>query len=360
MIYLFILLFSIINIYAAERLIPAYKRIAFFVAVSPALFVLIIFPSIQFGVGTDYYTYVDIYEWEFDQLERFFIRGEYVFYYIFKSIIDFKLGSQSIFIIASIFNMIMLMLFLTVLRKYGYSAWVLFFIFFVVTNIYHNQMNGIRQYMGLMIFPVLYIALLEKKYLIYFFLAIGATLFHKTAFISVLILPALLILRFPKNIKLALFVIIPFILIFVKSLVVYFVDNYFVAYSHYLTSSYGTGLDFSSLLTKLYYLPIFVYFWYLYLKDPHTSSLKGMEFGIAIWLLTYWIIILYLDFGFAYRISVYFIIFYLFPIYYVWKRMLFQGKLIELLLIILYLIFPYFLKVIFFPQGVFMYKSIFF
>ena len=360
MIYLFILIFSTINFYALERLVPSNKRLVFFIAALPVLFVLILFPSLQLGVGSDYFTYMAIYNGNSTELERFFLRGEYLFYYIFKAVIDLNLGEQAIFFVSTTFNMTMLLISIVMLRRSSYKSWVVFFLFLVVTNIYHNQMNGLRQYMGLMLFPLLFISLIEKKFFVYFSLIILASFFHKTALVGILMFPALFLLRFNNNKKLVLFILIPMILLFVKPLIMFFVENYFRVYAHYLTNDYGAALDASAMLTKLYYLPAFIYFWFLYLKKTEVRTLKGMDLGIAIWLSTYWLFILYLDFGFIYRIASYFFFFYIFPLYYVFENLIFQRKLLSLTVFILYIIFPYFLKVTYLAKGVFLYESILF
>lgn len=360
MIYLFILIFSATNIYAIEKIVPSDNKLAFFFGLTPSLFILILFPSIQFDVGPDYFSYLNMYSVNSDEVERFYSRGEYLFYFIFRSIISFKLGEQAIFVVSTTFNMMLLIATFTVLRKYGYKAWILFIIFFVVTNNYHNQMNGIRQYMALFIFPIIFISLIEKKYIIFIILVLSASFLHKTALVSIILIPLIFLLQLSKNMRLIIFLSLPIVFIFSKFAILYFIENYLIIYSHYIDSSYAEGLGITSILTKLYTLPLFIYFWYLYLQDNEESKLKGMEFGIVIWLATYWLFLLYLDFGFVYRISSYFNFFYIFPLYFVWEKLLAKGKLAQLVIFIVYLITPYLFKVILLAKGVFTYQSIFF
>ncbi|WP_375294815.1 EpsG family protein [Vibrio vulnificus] len=329
----------------------------------PSFVILVLVSGFQNGVGSDYFSYMDIYNGDVDELTRFFLRGEYLFYYIFKFIIDAKLGEQTIFLVSSFFNTLALFLFLYWLKKKGCKLCFIIFCFLVVTNIYHNQMNGIRQYMGLMLFPLMYTLLIDRKLVSYVFLSIIATFFHSTAVVGFLLLPMyFLFLKTHRRLVILLFFLSLGFYLLCSPLVDIVVENYFKTYIHYLSSDYGAGLPISVTLTRVYYLPIFLFCLYVYYKTCDDERIYNdfIGFGILVWAVTYWMFILYISFGFFYRISVYYFIFYIFPLYYLYRYLVLHKKFFLLVFIAIYLFFPYFLKTIAFPKGVFLYNSIVF
>lgn len=358
MVYLFILIFVLSNIYAAEKLNIKRKSV-YLISVLPAVFCLILFPSIQNGVGSDYHSYIEIYNGSLDELYRFYLRGEYLFYYVFKFVIDYRIGGNSIFFLSTTFNVLFLFLFLLVMKKNKYNICILFFLFFIVTNNYHNQMNGIRQYMAVFLVPIMYCCLVEKKKIKFLIFVAIAGMLHKTALVTLILYPISLLLKLNKRAKLLIFSLIPFLFLISYNVVYFAIDNYIPMYKHYITSEYGEALTFSSMLSKLYYLPVFVLFWIYYLRDK--SELQwGMDLAIVIWVCTYWLFVFYLQFGFAYRISAYFFIFYIFPCYYLLNFQLVRNNKVSYVLTILYLLAPYIVKVVYIPRGVFLYSSILF
>jgi len=103
MVYIFILTLVVINLYTVDKFYYNKSIIAFFVSVSPSFFILWLFPAIQFGVGDDYFAYLDMYS-DPKMLERFYMRSEYFFYHIYNIIVDYRLGEQFIFFFSSFFN----------------------------------------------------------------------------------------------------------------------------------------------------------------------------------------------------------------------------------------------------------------
>lgn len=330
---------------------------AFLILYSPLIYIMAIVSSTQYGVGTDYFEYKLTY-FDLDRVERFYNKSEYLFYYIFRLVRWSSLGDQAIFYISSIFNT--LVIFITVYKlnkRYGYKIIVVFFIFFTVTNIFHNQMNGIRQYMALGLFPLILMYLYEKSYIRFLLLGLLAFFLHKTSLVFILFIPSFIFSRCSKRFQLWSFMIIPLLLMIGGSLFQALITEYLPMYRHYLTNEYGQKLPISSLFSKLYYIPVFIVFWFLYVND----KLESVGFGglsrvlVSVWCITYWFLILYLDFGFMYRIAMYFVFFYIFPIYWVLIYFYKKGNTPCVLFFVMYLLLPYLLKVTLLAKGEFLY-----
>jgi len=221
-------------------------------------------------------------------------------------------------------------------------------------------MNGLRQYMALMFFPFVFLAAIEKRYITYVILVVISCMFHQSAIVGLLILPCTFVSKLSRKSQMCLFFVIPILFSFSSGVISYFIDNYFLLYRNYLDNAYGEGLPISSIYTKIYYIPVFIYFWYLYIKGEDEVGLEGISQAIGLWICTYWLFVLYLDFGFIFRISSYFFFFNIFPLYVVWKSLVRRKKVGALLVFFMYLLAPYLAKVTFLSRDVFEYKHILF
>lgn len=362
MIYLFLLFCLSYYFYIEEKHSPTKKILPLIFSWLPAFFLFFIIPATQFAVGTDYFVYKSYY-YQPEVLEIYYNKGEYFFYYMYKFIVEYKLGDQSIFYIVTMHNSIIIFFTFYKLRKAGINVAIIFFLFFTVTGIYHNQMNGLRAYMGVVYFPLIAMMLSEHKYfksLPFLFLSIIS---HFSSVMALLLYPMSL-LRRNKYLVGFVFILSPIAFLLFINIVPYVVELLFSRYSHYLTGGYSKGISIINFLSKLYYLPLFLMFCFVYLKRrPIAKFLPGskyrtyLEYGILIWAFTYWTIILSLQYGFFFRAQSAFIFFYIFPIYYLIEYLRERGLKYHLVLILLYLIFPYIMKIALFAKAEYTYAN---
>lgn len=358
MIYVFVLLFCSSYFYAfKDKDVDYFYK--FIIINAPVLFLLFIFPAFQLDVGSDYYTYKNIYHYP-DYLDIFERKSEYIFIYLYEIAINLKLGDQFVFIFSSFVNSLSLLFIIFKLKKHGYKEWLVFFIFFTVTGIYNNQMNGLRQYVVIMLLPISVMLFFDFKYIKFTILLFLSRFVHTFAMLELIIIPIYYFNKsFSVRFKIFSFFIMPIIVIFISGFIDFLVVNYIPIYAHYLDSDYSSALSITSILSKLIYLPLFFLFFYLWDKNEIIIS-DVSSFFVSIFIITYWVILISLKFGFGYRISTMFIFFYIFPIYHLVIYFLSENKISVAFLLILYLFVPYFTKVVLFPVGEFDYNSIIF
>ena len=349
--FLFVLFYVTIYLFLIEKYKPS------FLSFLPAFIIYFLVSGLQFNVGTDYFNYISLY---FSDTNIHFSKKEYFFHYLLKSLKYLSLPAQSLFISISFIQSILIFYYFKSIKHRGYVLWIFFFTFICVTNIYNNQLNGLRQYVVVCFVPIMTLILYEKKYLWYLICVLLATFFHSSAIFLVILIP----IRFFYNILhrniFITFILMPFFYMFMNGFLESIVPSLFPQYIHYLDSAFSEGVDFSSYITKLYYLPGILYFYYLYKNTEESSNQTYFGFMIVIFSIFYWLFITSNEIGIASRIFVYFLFFYTFPIYYLLKKTFLQNKPFTFYILIVYVFLPYFLKVTFFARGEFLYKNILF
>ncbi|EOF7534977.1 EpsG family protein [Acinetobacter baumannii] len=357
MVYVSILFFITIYLYTVRNMVSPYLLKQLLVWIPSAL-VFFIPMAFQKNVGTDYISYIEIYKypslrWLYESKQE----------YLFLWIIDLAkfLGSpQFIFII---FSAIIAIFFFTMLHIYrkqlDYRPWLFFFIYFTSTGIYNTSFNTLRQSAIVAILPILLYLFYKKKNALFIIIVISLSFLHKSALFYLLFYPIYFI---PNSRKIYFFV-------FCLSTIIYTLNFNFIAtslsqlpifssifgnYAYYVNSDFFDGGPILSILTKLYYLPIFSIFWYLYLKDKNVNNF--LDLSIKIWAITCFMIIQMIHIGIFYRFWNMFAFFYIFPIYYVVDHFIKRRNGLMVLGILLYLFLPYVVKVVLFPSAEYSYS----
>nr|WP_232614138.1 EpsG family protein [Photobacterium carnosum] len=325
----------------------------------PPFCIYIAVSALQFNVGSDYTSYISIYENQW-VLDKYYDSKEFFFYYLNVFLNYMKSPPQMIFVVFSIVQSFWIFLFFKRMSKIKVVLWLFFVIFFTTTNIYNNQLNGIRQYAVLTLFPYVTFLVAEKKYIrSLLFLILGIT-FHSSAYI----LFSIYIIRILSNLfnKRLFF-------IFCLSFLFYFViGNYTLSflqligskYSLYSDSIYFEAMNISTVITKIYYLPVFMLFFLLRRKRTVSNNFFDSDyfnFALFIFASTYWSFLLSLDIGILSRVAIYFWFFIIFPIYYVIRSLWILGDKKLSIIVFVYTVMPYFAKVTFFAKGEFLYHS---
>lgn len=333
----------------------------------PLLFSLPIFlyfigPAFQYNVGTDYFSYIWIYETP-NRVEDIYLNlhHEYGFYFIIKTLQYFNFHSQSIFIVFGFLDTVLFFTILIMLRKYGFKPWIVFLLFFTVTTTYHNQMNGLRQYIAILSTPILFILIYEKKYFKSILISLFALSFHKSFIIIIILIPFIIIMKRLSNLQLfKLSLIIPFFLIVITPIIGdIFIEYIFPIYKTYLNEQ---EFKFTSILTKLYYLVFVGYFWYVYLIKQFVSKVNQQvfKFMILIFSMTYCIYLTGITFPMYGRIFQYFFFFYIFPLYYIIEYNIIHRNYRALTILVSMLVIPYIMKILVFPVREYSYNCILF
>lgn len=348
--YIFILIYTTTFFYSIEK----YK--ANFFLYFLALIFLFVASSIQYDVGTDYFSYKIIYETGFN-LDNFANRGEIIFPYIIYLLRSEGFGYQSLFVVVSLLNTIMLTLTLVKFRSYQYRTWLLFFIFFCVTGLFHNQMNGLRQYMAIYSFPLILFFLCERKVVKVILFSCYALFSHIS---SVFIFPFIFlsIIPFVRRYKIKLFFISAlFYGILIPKIIHVIIPYVYVGYESYLLNSEG-GMTLIPILTRLYYLPLILYFIYLIYNRRIYICNTISDVFITIFMLTYWIFLSAISIDILGRVAQLTMFFYVFPVYFVFDYFI-KNKMNKMsILLFSYIVAPYFMKVTIFANNEYIYNWI--
>lgn len=343
MIYLFFLFIICIYLLAVENI----KTTSFakqFIIWFPAYIFFIILPSFQNGVGTDYEVYRSYYynNGHFLHAEK----GEYLYYYL----VEFtnSLGDpQFQFIIVSLIQGFLFFHLLFLLKKKGYKSYLIFFLYFTCTGIFHNQMNGLRQFICVYLILINSIIIYDGKINKFFVNSILAFFIHLSSVFSNLLLLLFNVKKqYNKKIIFSFFVISLFIYLPNYKYFIFNMMDYFgLRYLSYIDSEFSEAQNLISILTKLYYLPVIGLFWVFYLQDKVVRPF--FDYMILIFSCTFFMFLQAIDFVLIARVWQYFNFFLIFPLYYVFKH---SNRVINFF-IFLYIIMFYMAKVVFFPSG---------
>ena len=358
MIYLFSHIYSLTIIYSYEKC----KKNTY---LRPVLFLLIVIaisflPGFQSNVGTDYNNYKDLYT-GVSNLEFYYEKKEYFFYYFVRFLRYIDLGPQSLFLFISFLQAILLCNLLRFFSKEGFNLLIVFFLVACFTNMLHNQMNILRAYVAVYAFLNAYFyrskGMFVKSLLFFSF----GFFWHKSilALIPLLFLfERLWIFVFKNRVKIFLLTFLIFLSGIPLYFIDFFVDNFFSMYSHYLASDYAQKeIPYINVLTKFIYTPIYFLFFYSIRGKNANDFSSFFLFSIGVWLLSVNFYLLILHTPLAVRFIHFFVLFSIFPIYHVF--LCYRKNLIISVSLYFYILLPYFFKVVVFPSREYHYISIF-
>ncbi|WP_162814004.1 EpsG family protein [Vibrio tetraodonis] len=360
-----VLFYTTLIIYLVEKISVKRNVFLYFTATFPAIVFYIFVSSTQYYVGSDYPSYIYIYEnpWVWG---RYFDQGEYFFYYSLEFLNHLKLEPQALFFVFTLAQTLPIFYFFFKLKqRYNdVRLWLLFFIFLSVTNIYNNQLNGIRQYAAVVLVPLFAYLICDRKYVKSFFYLFLMKMMHASSLINVVIYPLKLFEKLKPNYLFLIFLLSTVIYLILPSLVPVALEV-IGSYSHYIDGQYFESSDLSVVITKIYYLPVYLVFYYLYSKNTGNSKEGSFinsdlfRFFIVIFSFTYWAFLMSLKIGILSRLQSYFVFFNIFPIYYVLN--FYYHKNFKFFIIILgFIVLPYLAKITFLAKNEFFYQSVIF
>lgn len=307
----------------------------------------------QLNVGTDYSNYLEYFSGKWD-VEFFAVRNEYIFSGIIKIFQSIGVYGQFYFYL---FAAISVFLYIQIARRVTSSHYALFFFLFItISTLFHSQMNGLRQCTAVYFVTLSFIEFIFKRRFVSFCLALIALGFHASV---IALFPFYLFigkLSFSPSVA-KLLVLVTSVLSFCSfDDIIISVASLFPQYEHYVESGYfQKEISILNKLTKIVYLPIY----YCSISTLKMNKLNGMEFKLFhLGLLAYFLKNLSLVSILSTRFSYYFLILSIFPIFY-YLRALEEKKSKFYVLMCIYILLLYLLKVLLFPSGEYKYNSIF-
>lgn len=352
MIFLILLFYGAIAFYAYERNFNQCSHLSSLLYFSPFIALWVFIIGGQLGVGTDYYSYLDIFEGKKD-LQFYANKGEYCFYgivYLFQSL---NFCGQFYFYFFALLN---ILVYIAILKKTTNCNYALFFFLFVtVSTMVHSQMNGIRQCTAVFFVTLGFVELIQGRKKFFFIYVLMAAGFHISAI-------AILLLYFLKKVSLSkwsakFWIFVTAIISFVSlDNIIKDVILILPEYSHYADSEYmDQGVSVLNKMTKLATFPL--YYFSISIIDKKNMSIENMrlfQVGIVAYLIKTVCIVSTV----TYRFGHFFFILSLIPIFY-YLCYLRKKNFTYFSLWCAYLFFLYCLKILLFPSSEYLYNSIF-
>ena len=320
----------------------------------------------QYFVGTDYQNYLTIFSNE-NSLEYYKnVKQEYGFYYFVKAFTYLGFKGQDFFYLFYFLTSIVFFKFVSAISRKDVIIYI--FLFVTVSSLFHYQMNGLRQCTAVFFVSLGLVEFYRKKYLSFALIFVIAALIHKSA---VLILPLFWIfnrIKFSwKQLSYLVLIsslisLIPLDNIIDSSLVFIADFQYLGDYGRYQDGSdYVQDISFLNKLTKLVYLPFYLYIIRIYIKKTNISILNDFEIKLfKIGILSYVLRNIFLISSITNRLGLFFTLLSIIPLYFLIRELLVRkDKATYTLVIVIFLAF-YILKVVFFPTEVYSYDSVFF
>ncbi|NHB92021.1 EpsG family protein [Photorhabdus cinerea] len=358
--FIFTLFYCTFYFYLIEK-VSTRNKLHLFLWLPPLILYLSV-AGLQYSVGTDYLSYISIYENQEQYLLKYYIKGEYTFYYINKLLSFINSPSQGVFFVFSIIQSIFIFWYFATLKRNLFIIWLFFLIFFTVTNIYNNQLNGIRQYAALTLFPLITYWCHTRQKTKTIIAIIVAITFHKSSIMFFIVFLFQFLNKFiNKKTTFLFFILTAPIYYFLPFYIIDILTSFPNEYTHYIHSKYFHSNDYWIIVTKIYYIPIILYFFYRYLKvdsyKKNGTDSTYFQFCIFIFSITFWSFLIGLFANILSRLSSNFIFLYIFPIYYILAESINKRNNIKTLFLFLYITLPYIIKVTILAKNEFLYKS---
>lgn len=356
MVYLINSIFSILYFYSIKNL----KKINFLVFL-PVFFIWTLILGFQYGVGTDYFSYLDIFINKNNIQLLYLNQKEYIFYYLVKILNNFSDNGQILFIVISCLENIIFYIFLKELIKNKFleinKIYIFIFVFLCFGTSFYNQMNTLRQYFNIYLFSLGIIYLLINHKLTYIFFIFLGNYIHKSMFY---LLPFYWIKFFIKKIKIKY---IHFILI-TSFLFLFFPLNNILEnlvlniprYKYYVGSKFFIEVPIYAQITKIIFIPFYLDSLKILKKEINFNKIFLLKIGIIFFSIR----IFCLKNIMLTRMSEYFLILSIFPIYYLLIYYYDNKKYKRLLLLMIMILSLFIVKTLIFPRGEYLYRSWFF
>lgn len=318
-------------------------------------------PAFQYEVGADYHSYTDIYL--NNDVDYYYDRLEIIFASIINLFNILNLPSQSLFIIYGLLFGLLMVNATSTLSNEGLSLCLLVLLYFTVTSIYQNQLNGIRNFLAVYFFINAIIFKFKGNTISLILFTFFGILSHSTFYLMIpfLILSTKIYEKICHNyIK----VIISLNFLAITSLPVlltYVIVDFFAPhYSKYFTNLdlFGVPSDFINSLPKLIWTPVYIWSLFVFRKYEKNKFVlnNSIRYLYSFWILTSYSFYLQIFNDNFFRFHIYCSFFSIIPFYLVYQSL--RSLLLKVLLL-LYIVSPYIFKVTFFARDEYNYTSVF-
>jgi hypothetical protein len=325
------------------------------------VFFMSIFGALQYGVGTDYFSYIDIYNQ--NRVDIFTRNNEYISAFYINALRFFDLEAQYYIAFYAVLQALLLHVIFFKLSRENVSYGALLALFLIVTGLYFNQLNQLRQFTSFYFALVAALFLVKRKWWKYGLFSVISMGNHASGLIFALFF--LLAFFIQKRVPFRGALIIGFVATVLIGLFSSLVINYlFPIYSHHLERTVGSD-RLIPILTKAYFAGFFFLFAVICKNKSVISFLDQRElfsFFLFCSCLAYFsfLIPLIANIGIFSRLTGNLTFLYIFPVYVVLLS-LYKPKLLWAWIFgLMFILIPFVLKLTLFARAEYRYDWILF
>ena len=351
------------SVWCTERLNYVYSHsnapknfLSYFILLTPLWLVWLFICGGQYGVGTDYFSYYEIFK-DID-VAFYYTKMEWLFASIVQIFRYFCIPPQGLFFIFYLINFI---LFCKILYNIDLKSSFIFVLLYIcLSTIFNNQLNGLRQYTAIYILSYAVISFPKyNSYVRYGLLVLLAAGMHMSAF---LFLPVCLVFKIKKfGIGICTWLIIGSVLFSLTGSFDLISDAIKpilpATYAAYIGGEMDYSNEFIKLATKLVFVPIYLISTQVVRSNVVTPKDKWLY---SIGILAYSIRFCFLENFIFNRIGQLFLLLSILPIFVYMKYLYFHNKRMFFYIIAFIFILFYAIKTLLVPKGEYLYQSIYF
>lgn len=315
----------------------------------PIVFLLALLPALQYGVGSDYFSYVKIvesggwvnYEGKYEFLSALLIR-----------IAGYSDYPQLLFVLQSAINAMLACIAFAQLKRAGFAISFALICYIAITSAYFNQLNLIRQYLAahvLLLMPF-FGGKSNSKLLA---LSMVAFMFHAPSALASSLIWFVLRVPWPSNGL--LFLVSPFVIGLSATVALTVAFHAFPFLSIYKEIDYNFNI--MSIVTKAYYLPLALALHPSVHRHTPFANSRTVAWGLRIWCATYFLFIapLFVPIDVIVRVIHYFMLFYIFPAVILTSYVQRSEHIALKVAFWLWIVLPMVIKVSILPSGEYIY-----
>ena len=335
-----------------------------------AVVFLSILPALQLDVGSDYWSYKRIFDKHYGEMDLFVSKGEYFFVFFVELCKKLSSSVEFVYFSFSLLQSYLIVKIVSYFRRKGrYFSLLVFLGFAFIGTLYHSQLNLIRNSIAIYLFILSILYKFDNKIICAFVFCVLGFFWHQSILIFAIFVfvpnsAYRFVLKKPVFFYFASFPLLcaaSMLSLFDYAIVKKAVGGGFTGYVEYasLMQEEMRGafkVRFSTIFSKLYYVPVNIVFLYFLSRQFVLVD----EFGrrlVAFWIVTSNLYLLFSCYQFMCRLNMYVCFFYIVPFLYLSDFFYKNKKTINLFALMLYVFFPYFLKVVVCPREEFLYRS---
>lgn len=350
--------YSMLCIYGFSRnysMQHKYKYISCFVLLFPIWSIWLIICGGQYNVGTDYFTYIDVFK-NVD-IDLFVNKGEYLFSLIIIIANQLYIPEQGIFYIFYFIGFVFLILIMLELDIKTCFIYIL--LYFTISNLFHNQLNELRQAIAIYICTYAVLLLNKDRGILKFLLLVYcASLFHSSALFMLILLP---FKKYQSISALQCYILLSFCSLFsvfgsfswVLSIFDFAIPSY---YKIYLGSAFDMSNSLMRVLPKLIWIPFYLFS--ISILNNNWLS-KSDIYLYMVGFVSYALRLFFLQNIIFTRVGNLFVLLSVFPLYFYLKYLYESNQKGKFALISCTFVLFYMLKILLFPIDEYAYQSVY-